>query len=234
MCSRAELKENVVFTACQVYRTAFARSDWKQRKHANFGGVLAACVFHACNVHRVPRTPVELCRLLDTEVRNMRKMVKTVQHAADAVAAEHRRVQVLNVETDLVPRYLCMLGVTGAALQAIKRACVAIYRAKRALLDNHRPETIAACLICAAMRPHGDAHGADEANKANEAGASGADDDVVGANGSPVRRLQHALALALADTPGDSYSHVTGDMIARVCHVTPNTVKNIISRTIDC
>lgn len=152
MCSRTDLKDNVVCTAGQVYRTAFARSDWKQRKHANFAGVLAACVFHACNVHRVPRTPVELCGMLGAEVKNMRKMVKTVQHAADAVAAEHRRVQVLNVETDLVPRYLCMLGVKGAQLNALKKACVRVYRDKKASLDNHRPETVAACLISAVLR----------------------------------------------------------------------------------
>ena len=168
LCERVALHAGIQDAACDVLTRACERPEWKQRKHANHAGVIAACVFHACNIVRGPRTPLELCRLLRVEVRNMRRMVKTLQLAADDVAAKYIGAPpVLDVDRDLVPRYLELLGISGPKRSELRRFCASTYRSLRKALENHRPETIAGCLILLALRKRGGAPGVTDQSVAN-------------------------------------------------------------------
>ena len=155
LASLAGLSPALTATAASVYGRAAEMPDWKNRKHDYQMGVLVACMFHACNIHRCHRTPAELCAVLGVDPRNARRMVKVTERAADQVSGAVRTT-VTFVPTEVLPRCAFRLGsLPLAKIKEVRRLARDYYDAVRPDIDNHRPDTITAGLLSAVLEKAG-------------------------------------------------------------------------------
>ena len=165
MAVRANLPRGISDTAMRVYRRASEMPEWKNRKHDYQMGLLVACLFHACNIHRAHRTPSELCALLDVDPRNARKMVKVVERAACDVGGTSRRslegppavpTSPTDVPYEILPR--CAYRIDNVPLDKlglVRKLAKTFYDAVRPDIDNHRPDTITAGLLAVVLHRGG-------------------------------------------------------------------------------
>lgn len=151
----AGLTPALVATSVSVYRRAVEQPDWKNRKHDYQIGILVACMFHACNIHRCHRTPSELCAVLGTDPRNARRMVKVTERAAADVCGKDRTTGTF-VPTEILPRFAFRLeSLPLCKLKQVKKMARDYYDAVRPDVDNHRPDTITAGLLAAVLERAG-------------------------------------------------------------------------------
>ena len=156
MAARLHLKSGLADTAVAVYESATRLPGWKNRKHNYQRGVLAACIFHACNIHRAHRTPAELCAELGMDPRNARKMVKVTERAADSVARSARQARPTDIPAEVLPR--CANRIEAVPLHLVgrvRKAARGIYDRVRDSIDNHRPDTITAGLLSVVLARSG-------------------------------------------------------------------------------
>lgn len=153
MAVRAELSRGISETATLIYRRATDMPEWKNRKHDYQVGLLVACLFHSCNIHRAHRTPSELCAVLGVDPRNVRRMVKVLERAAGDV---DRRPRGTDVPYEVLPRCAYRIeNVPMDKLGTVRKLAKTFYEAVRADVDNHRPDTITAGLLSVVLRRAG-------------------------------------------------------------------------------
>lgn len=158
MAARAGLGRGIADTSAQIYRRAAEMPEWKNRKHDYQVGLLVACLFHSCNIHRAHRTPSELCATLGIDPRNARKMVKAVERAALEVGGGARRspaapTSPTDVPYEVLPRFAYRIeSVPMDKLALVRKLAKAFYEALRPDVDNHRPDTITAGLLSVVLQ----------------------------------------------------------------------------------
>ena len=139
---------NIINTACAILEDAASGPAWKQRKHGNHGGILAAAMYHACEAHRQYMQPRDICEalpMLATRTSNINRMVKNLETSSQKI--KRRNNTLLSGRTpgiEYIPRYLKMFGCW---TRSIEDDCRKMYRANRKYLENHHPATIAACVL---------------------------------------------------------------------------------------
>lgn len=162
LADMAGLIAGVKETALSVYEQATELPDWKNRKSDYQVGVLVACMFHACNIHKCHRTPLEICATIGTDPRNARRMVKVTERAA-LIVASRRSMKGTDVATEIIPRCACRIdGVPESKIKQVRRLAITYYNKVRDSVDNHRPDTIAAGILSVVFKSAGvrvkDAH----------------------------------------------------------------------------
>ncbi|AUF82128.1 putative transcription initiation factor TFIIIB subunit Brf1/transcription initiation factor TFIIB [Tetraselmis virus 1] len=146
------LQDHIIETAVVIYQTAIDRPDWKNRKRDNQNGILIACLFHACNIHRAHRTPAELCAFLNTDPRCVRRMVKVVQLAADKIQQIHNSsVRKISLPQEVIPRCTQRMNISDSQHKTLVKEINKLYDHVKDFIDNHRPDTICAGLISVAV-----------------------------------------------------------------------------------
>jgi transcription initiation factor TFIIIB Brf1 subunit/transcription initiation factor TFIIB len=152
MSNNAGLHGAIGETAAEVYRRGCAMPDWKNRKHDYQVGLLVACLFHACNLHKAHRTPTELCVQLGVDPRNARKMVKVMERAAMDVSSRPDHTTSTDVPNEVLPRCAHRIhSLPADKLGAVRKIAKAIYQGIRQEIDNHRPDTITAGLLSVSL-----------------------------------------------------------------------------------
>lgn len=156
LSSLAGLSDALSATAASIYLHAIEMPDWKNRKHDYQVGVLVACMFHACNIHKCHRTPAELCAVLSIDPRNARRMVKVTERAAEKVAGRGIRTTGTFVPTEILPRYAFRIeSLPLNKLKEVRKLATEYYATVRKDIDNHRPDTITAGLLSVVVQRTG-------------------------------------------------------------------------------
>jgi transcription initiation factor TFIIIB Brf1 subunit/transcription initiation factor TFIIB len=156
-CAGAGLLEDVAECAYAVFVDAASRPGWKPRKDETLRGLYSACVFHACCILRVHRTPRELAGDLRTDFKHFKNMIKATQSASQAVARARcdRGAAAATLDcaavVGLLPRFAARLGMDAAEAWSLRRACDTTLEAVRGAICNHKPESVAAGLILHAL-----------------------------------------------------------------------------------
>eukprot|EP00873_Tetraselmis_striata_P033780 jgi/Tetstr1/454044/TSEL_040963.t1 len=165
MAGRAGLNHGISQTAVAVYRRAANMPGWKNRKQDYQIGLLVACMFHACNIHRAHRTPAELCSALDVDPKKARKMVKVVESAAAEVGGVRRPRPAAprgacaragpadtDVPHEVLPRCAHRIpSIPMEKLPIVWRLARLVYERVRPAIDNHRPDTITSGLLAVVL-----------------------------------------------------------------------------------
>lgn len=150
MASPNFFNDNLIDTAVDVYSEAVDTPGWKIRKNDNQLGVLAACIFHSCNIHKGHRTPTEICAAVGVDPRNARRMVKVTQNAADKVKIRYvsGNTSCTDVCVEVIPRCAQRLvTIPPKEMSKYLRKVRMLYNDIKRDIDNHRPDTIAAGLL---------------------------------------------------------------------------------------
>ena len=154
-CNKYKITQKIIDTAKILYKKI---SDCKHTKGKRKGksmimrcinrrSLIAACVFYACKLENMPRSPKEIADIYDLEVKHVNRGCRKFLDYVD-ISTYFNKIKACQ-SSNFIARYSNDLNLTNEVLEHAQQICENIHTLD--IASNHEPPSVAAAsilLIC--------------------------------------------------------------------------------------
>ena len=154
-CNKYKITQKIIDTAKILYKHI---SDCKHTKGKRKGksmimrcinrrSLIAACLYYACKLENIPRSPKEISDIYDLEVKHVNRGCRKFLDYVD-ISSYFNKIKACQ-SSNFIARYSSDLNLTNDVLESAQQICENIH--KLDIASNHEPPSVAAAsilLIC--------------------------------------------------------------------------------------